>query len=169
MFVAHLAATVFRGAGSFTLKTDWVFDFSVGLHDALEQHLVLPVVTHVVGVFENELFAVLRQDVAEQGLGRVLALWVVGGVNLAGDAVSVRPDIEIVEMAVGPPEGTLNVPMEIENKTILDLEAPPDRGLDLQQGDPELIDGLGGLRLGWCPRGGGLPLGLFGGWGHGGI
>ena len=73
-------------------------------------------------------------------------------------------------MAVGPPKGPLNVPVEIAKETILDLKPPPDRGLDLQQRDPELIDVLGGLGFGWCPRGGGFLLGFCGGFlvGHGG-
>jgi len=74
----------------------------------------------------------LGQDVAEQGRERVFALRVVGIVNLADDAVSVTPNIEIVEMAVGPPEGPLNVPVESTKETIPDLKPTPDLWLDLQ-------------------------------------
>ena len=175
MFVSHFPAAVFRGTAAFTLKADRVLDLLAGLHCTLEDHLVLPVIAKVIRVFKNESLAVLRKDVAEEGRERVFAFGVVGIVNITGDAVSVRANIEIMEMAVGRAEGHLNVPVKIAKRTILDLEPSPDRGFDLKKIHPELIDGLGGLGFGGCPRGGGFLLGFFGGFfgeflfrGHGG-
>ena len=68
---------------------------------------------------------------AQKGRGRVHAFGVVGVVNITGDAVSVRPNIVIVELAVGPSKSPLGVPVEITKETILDLGTTPDRGLDL--------------------------------------
>lgn len=56
--------------------------------------------THVVGVFKDEPFAVLRQHVTEQGRGRLFVFRVVGIVDIAGAALSVRQNNTIVKIAI---------------------------------------------------------------------
>ena len=68
VFVAADATTVFWWAGSFTFNADGVFGLRIRFNDSLEQDLVLPVVTEIVGVSEGNLLAVLGNDVAHLDL-----------------------------------------------------------------------------------------------------
>ena len=55
-------AAVFRRAGSLTLHADRVRGLGGGLHDALEENLVLPVVAKVIRVPEGNFLAVLGNE-----------------------------------------------------------------------------------------------------------
>jgi hypothetical protein len=49
-----------------------------------------------------------------------------------------------VQVAVGPAHRRLDVFVELVKRAILDLDAPPDRGPGVEQGDLELVEALGG-------------------------
>jgi hypothetical protein len=59
--------------------------------------------------------------------------------------VAVKPPAgpEVVQVAVGPGQ-RLALFVELVQGAVLRLDAPPDRGPGAEQGDPELVDSLGG-------------------------
>jgi hypothetical protein len=78
------------------------------------------------------------------------------------DFMLVTPDVDMVKVAVGPPQRRLDVNVEGVELAVWDLDPPPDLGLRVEQGDLELVDGggsLGGLRGGFLLGHGGQAPG----------
>jgi len=107
---------------------------------------MLPVVAEIICVFKLHPLAVSGQDVAQLGFGRVDHFCPdVGIVKPLGNPIPCSPDDEVVEMGIAPSHCCLNVVVERIELAIRNLDPSPDSGLDAQEGDLELIDGLGGL------------------------
>jgi len=52
-------------------------------------------------------------------------------------------DLELVQVRVGPAHRRLDVLVELFERAVPDLDSPPDRRLDVEQRDLELVEEVG--------------------------
>ena len=62
-------------------------------------------------------------------VGPGASVWPAWGIDSGG---SVRADVEVVKVAVGPAEGALDLPVQVVKGAILDLDSSALSGLDAQ-------------------------------------
>jgi hypothetical protein len=60
--------------------------------------------------------------------------------------VPLAVDVELVQMVIPPAEGCLDVLVQVCQRAVRHLDAPPDRWLDVEQGDLELVAQVALLR-----------------------
>src|SRR5438309_2052004 len=129
-------AAVFRWAMAFTGQAHRHRPARVGDQDLLDDDLVLPVVAHIIEIYESHVLAgddvaqchsVLAQDFAHARLG-------------IRRAVAPIADDELVPMGTCPPHRLREHSVQsVEREQAGNLEAAPDGWLDFHEGDLELI------------------------------
>jgi hypothetical protein len=137
--VAGPAAHVLRRARPCTFQAARRRRTGAGRKDLFDHDLVLPGITEVVLV--DEPIALFRQ-----GTEPWLA-FIVDGIAKhrdivgIGRAVADAADLKLMEMAVRPAHGCLDIAMDPgQGDAAGHLNATPDKGFDTQQGDGELVD-----------------------------
>ena len=118
-----------------------------GRQNLLDLDRVLPGISHVVEV--GELLDAVGNQLAELDLALVADLQVAPKVvwPLAWVAVPLTTDLELVQVVVVPAHAGLDDVVQLDQRAVLHLDPPPDRGLDVPERDLQLVDLGRPLRL----------------------
>src|SRR5262245_23133947 len=127
LLVAPGAAHVLGRAGPCAFEADRITLAPLGTQAALEEDLVPPAIPEVVLVLEPEALAAFREHGADlRGRGVAVVELHEVLVQQQGVAVVLAPDLEVVQVGVRPAHRRLDVFVQLVQRAVLDLEAPPD-------------------------------------------